>query len=255
MRNSTSEIVRQLATNIFAEGYIGVTFFFILSGFILSQAYSCRLPTSGGEIHDFCVARLARVVPLHLLTVAASIPLFVLEIKHSYGLEAVVQLSVNAALLQSFVPCPSWYFSFNAPSWSLSVELMFYALFPLLALVSNRNLIFLPGITLLAKICLFGFAPQFYDHFLQYIFPPLRLPDFVVGILASRLFGIVKFSNVQAGGYVARGRLFGGKLWRRHNTVLKFEITVKKFLRAIFTPQRALMTINADSPSAPIKST
>lgn len=49
----------------------GVSFFFVLSGFILTHAYP-RLATSTNQV-NFWVARFARIFPLHLITLCLAI--------------------------------------------------------------------------------------------------------------------------------------------------------------------------------------
>ena len=113
------------------EGRVGVNFFFILSGFILTYNYA---PTIAHwrwrEIREFYVARFARVYPVHLLTflIAAVLLTGVSMAPARSAAAAICQLT----LTQSFCPDPAVYFSFNAPAWSLSAEAFFYAAFPTL---------------------------------------------------------------------------------------------------------------------------
>src|ERR1051325_12098355 len=60
----------------FPKGYVGVTFFFILSGFVLAYNYHDKfLSLDRGGIKKFYLARFARVYPVHFLTFLAAIPL------------------------------------------------------------------------------------------------------------------------------------------------------------------------------------
>src|SRR5579862_2344360 len=55
-------------TTMFENGYMGVTVFFVLSGFILTVNYRSTLSSpSLSAIRDFAVARVARVYPTYLL--------------------------------------------------------------------------------------------------------------------------------------------------------------------------------------------
>ncbi|WP_041064256.1 acyltransferase family protein [Cohnella kolymensis] len=59
-------------------GYVGVSFFFVLSGFILfynyhSQFTAFKMPS----IKRFYIARIAKIYPVHLLTLVLAIPYFV----------------------------------------------------------------------------------------------------------------------------------------------------------------------------------
>ncbi|HDV2721337.1 TPA: acyltransferase, partial [Escherichia coli] len=52
---------------MFSQGFIGVSFFFILSGFILSYSYEDKLKNEVTSKRQFILLRLARIVPMHLL--------------------------------------------------------------------------------------------------------------------------------------------------------------------------------------------
>jgi peptidoglycan/LPS O-acetylase OafA/YrhL len=110
----------------------GVTFFFVLSGFILSHVYSEK--GIRGGLSRFYVARFARLWPAHAfctLMLLACIP-YQRELLESAS--NVYTLILNLLMLHAAVPIPDVYFSFNAVSWSISTEIFFYMAFPLLLL-------------------------------------------------------------------------------------------------------------------------
>ena len=103
----------------------GVSFFFVLSGFILTIAYP-ELPDRR-SVARFFVARFARVWPAHVFALCLS-ALLGLHFAVSHPLVPLA----NLAMLHAWVPATGWFFSFNAVSWSISTEFFFYAVFPLL---------------------------------------------------------------------------------------------------------------------------
>lgn len=103
-----------------------VSFFFVLSGFILTHVYP-ELPTCK-HITKFFLARVARLWPVHVVTLVLALLLFP-EIMLRSGWWA---LGANIAALHAWIPRGDFFFSFNAVSWSISCELGFYLLFPLL---------------------------------------------------------------------------------------------------------------------------
>ncbi len=106
-----------------AIGYIGVMFFFTLSGFVLAWAIR-----PGVSKRSFYQARFARIYPLYLATwLAAVAASFVLGDDKSW-----IGIVLSLILLQAWVPVPEIYGAGNSPGWSLSVEAFFYALFPFL---------------------------------------------------------------------------------------------------------------------------
>ena len=100
----------------------GVSVFFVLSGFVLRYAYP-QLRTAR-EVRGFLVARVARIWPLHLLTLLAAVLV-------NWNLEISTFLA-NFFLLQSWIPKGSYFFGYNAVSWSISTEFAFYLFFPIL---------------------------------------------------------------------------------------------------------------------------
>nr|DAP94913.1 MAG TPA: putative acyltransferase [Caudoviricetes sp.] len=163
------------------EGFIGVTLFFILSGFVLSYSYQEKLLDGEKNKFDFYTARIARIYPLHLLTLLFTL-LFL------YQNESVKEILSNIFLLQALIPKASYYFSLNAPSWSISVELFFYFLFPFLITRSSNTLIKVTIFILILKILLSEInISEKAIHAYIYISPILRLPDFIIGVLIFRL--------------------------------------------------------------------
>lgn len=121
---------------IFAEGFIGVDLFFVLSGFILSWNY---LGTGRGLTvtrADFWRARAARILPLYYGSLMLALPLFLL-LQFQQGVTpeavrtAVTTVATTLTLLQSWArPLAN---PWNNPAWSLSVEVSLYLAFPFLA--------------------------------------------------------------------------------------------------------------------------
>ena len=184
LKQSASEVSRTLYNSVLYEGYIGVGFFFILSGFILAYNYQEALLKGQRSIQSFYRARIARILPLHLLTFIIAIPLTYQIFIQSKSLW-LSQAVTNISLTQSFVPIKSFYFSFNGVSWSISDEMFFYLLFPALVLLIPRLTGFksyLP-LLLIASIPLLTFViPDSYWHSLFYINPFVRIVDFIIGI-------------------------------------------------------------------------
>jgi len=106
----------------------GVSFFYILSGFILTYVH----PNLSGKIPTlrFWANRIARIWPLHLLTLALCV--FHLVPTFSLGKFPLTALLLNMFLLQAWIPLERVVLSYNSVSWSISVEMFLYLLFPFL---------------------------------------------------------------------------------------------------------------------------
>lgn len=110
----------------------GVSFFFVLSGFILSHVYSQRANVTYGT---FIWSRFARLWPCHVATILIlyyTIP----EHSMTFGGEGMfnkwVVLISNLTFTHSLFPYVAYNFSWNSVSWSISTEFFFYLFFPLL---------------------------------------------------------------------------------------------------------------------------
>ena len=120
-------LTRTVGWTVLPDGPLGVSFFFILSGFILSHVY-------GGTrfgVANFYRKRLARIYPLHVLTLLAWIVLFFGQWGNSLP-DRVNSGIANVLLLHAFFSGPLFNLGYNAVSWSISVEAFFYLLFPIL---------------------------------------------------------------------------------------------------------------------------
>jgi peptidoglycan/LPS O-acetylase OafA/YrhL len=187
-----------LAT-FFASGYAGVTVFFVLSGFVLAYNYfeQVRRPDAA-TIYNFFVARFARVYPLYLAVLA-----YVLVRQHALGI-GTDEWWQHLLALQAWNGDVNVAYAFNGPAWSISVEFFLYACFPLLIplvakLDSPRRLLLagaavaLTMATLAAWFVTTGHAAlpttdPGSAHRWIYRMPLPRLGDFLLGILAARLF-------------------------------------------------------------------
>lgn len=174
---------------IFDSGYVGVSFFFMLSGFILSYSYSDNISNRSIGFRKYLLRRLAKLTPLHFLTAA---PFAVLSIhKSDFDISRTL---ANLFYLQSWIPSSPYYFSLNAPSWSLSNEMFFYVCFFSFVFLTPKA-IFRTFLALLAIVFLSAYLVEdnipgkvlwggsTFSHWLFYIFPGFRLVEFIAGIL------------------------------------------------------------------------
>ncbi|MCX4721053.1 acyltransferase [Streptomyces virginiae] len=103
-------------------GYLGVSFFFVLSGFVLAWA-----SRPGERVTAFLRRRLLKIFPNHIVVFAAAMILFA-----GAAVTGVADWLPNLLLIHTWFPQASINLSVNPPSWSLGSELLFYVLFPLL---------------------------------------------------------------------------------------------------------------------------
>ena len=115
--------------------YLAVDFFLVLSGFVLAHRY---LYSGAVGFREFVVARLARLYPLHLLTLFLFAGVFLLRFREwpHYVDGTAFTFVMHLLLLQNVGLTPSE-LTWNAPSWSISVEFWVNMLF--FAFVSTRT--------------------------------------------------------------------------------------------------------------------
>jgi peptidoglycan/LPS O-acetylase OafA/YrhL len=126
---------------LFSAGPQAVTFFFVLSGFILAYVYSGQTATGTKPISalSFWRARLARILPAYILALFLALPDFAHDALVSNTISLgyfQVGLVMVPLLMQSFYPTVAT--AWNAPAWSLSVEMAFYFVFPVLLQLTKR---------------------------------------------------------------------------------------------------------------------
>lgn len=114
--------------------YLGVDFFFILSGFILLHVYYDSIGSGSLNIKNFYLKRLAKIYPVHsMLTVL----LFVLIIvAGNFDKASVYSFFSHMLLVHAWGIEPG--LNYNSPSWSISAEWFIYLLFPFIAPVFFR---------------------------------------------------------------------------------------------------------------------
>ena len=162
--------------NPFAKmGFLGVSFFYVLSGFILGKLYKDPVI----DVRQFYLKRFLRIYPSYFLIVFAiiCIPFFVFP--RTLAFCAPVLLLFNAWV-------PSMSQNVLGPAWSLTCEAFFYIVYPFVyrgVLKPSRlmtgfiiSLTFVPSIFVLVGK---GLDPT---GVLVY-FPLMHFPSFLVGIL------------------------------------------------------------------------
>ncbi len=186
--------------NLVRGGYLAVGTFFLLSGFVLARSYGMgRKPLN---LRRYGAARVARVYPTYLLSIAIMLP-FIADSVRRFG---AGQASTSAAMLANyFLLLQGWTgtlpVQWNTPAWSLSCEVFFYCCFPFALRLFRR-----PGwqpVWLTAGIAYF-LPVVLFTYGMPVTWKPLvHLSDFLVGIAAARLYDLMvaRYPRLQGRGY------------------------------------------------------
>ncbi|MGK5554868.1 acyltransferase family protein [Actinomadura kijaniata] len=200
------KVYNKLAYNI---GPISITFFFVLSGFVLTWTAK-----SHDTAKQFWRRRIVKIFPSHIVVYAIVLLLMFVAGRAVRWPEAVVSL----ALLQAWVPSNDYLlYAINPPTWSLSIELLFYLCFPLLLLLVNRirpsrlwlyawlsaaaalllvpavSWLFLPDSPSISDVSPFSWPQMWFNYF----FPITRMGEFLAGMFLAKILLAGRWPNVR----------------------------------------------------------
>jgi peptidoglycan/LPS O-acetylase OafA/YrhL len=117
--------------NLQRNGALGVQFFFILSGYILTVRYVPKPP----RFRKFLISRFARIGPMYYVALLIGVVYTVLS-SNQLDLAA---LGLHVGALQAWTTDMDTATSFNGPAWTISVEFFFYCTFPFIVRVTQRQ--------------------------------------------------------------------------------------------------------------------
>lgn len=170
------------------HGFFAVTFFFVLSGFVLGLSYSDKFEENKTEdLKKYFILRVARIYPIYALAILATMAVDYLYFEKTYSIGTVL---LNLSLLQAWFR--SDYISF--PAWSLSCEAFFYIIFPFVMILIRKwsyisvikNMLYV-WVFSLAAITLLVVA-IFPGDLFWHLHPVVNAPSFLLGVGASVIY-------------------------------------------------------------------
>lgn len=200
-------------------GELGVSCFFVLSGFLMYYNYTGMDISSDNSIKNnivFFFEKIKYLYPLHCLTLIVAMVLYwdnqrLDSVRHI--IIWVIKVVFNLLLLQSWVPKAEFYFSFNAVSWYLSTLFAIYFLSNYIKKRINKiknnyqiinQIVLIISVQSLISLLLVMFESYVKNvpliisddltKYMTYIWPLYRFGDFYIGCLLGYIYKNKHFS-------------------------------------------------------------
>lgn len=178
---------------VIESAWVALSVFFAISGFVLARRYhatSWNRPT----LARYAVARFGRVYPVYFFSLLILVPIMAEALRggDSGSIRDRIGLLLNHLLLLQGWHRPS--VNWNTPAWSLSSEVFFYALFPLVILLVRKA----DWRHLVVTACLAFAIPIALRLLLEppLAKPPLYFGDFLIGVVAGRIYDRLRAEDV-----------------------------------------------------------
>jgi peptidoglycan/LPS O-acetylase OafA/YrhL len=113
---------------LLAKGYLGVDFFFLLSGFVLAGAYGEKFAKSPSWVRyrSFMICRVGRMYPLHVIVTAICV-----SVAWWFGKPySPIQVVEETLLIHRWPGIHAIFEAINGPAWSISTEMLANFAFP-----------------------------------------------------------------------------------------------------------------------------
>jgi peptidoglycan/LPS O-acetylase OafA/YrhL len=139
----------------YIDGFYGVEVFWCISGFIFFWKYGRSIAQARVGGYEFFILRLSRLYPLHFVTLLfIAVMQFVYHMRNGaffvYTYNDVYHFVLQLLLASNWVPQAGE--SFNGPIWSISVEVLVYAVFFVSLRYVSNSTIFVGAMALAAAM-------------------------------------------------------------------------------------------------------
>lgn len=129
---------------LYNYGHLAVQLFFSISGFIFFWLYSTKISERKISTYKFSIDRFSRLYPLHLFTFIVVFLLQELYLNKN-GFYFVYQNNDLYHAILNLLLIPAWGFqhgwSFNAPIWSVSIEVLLYMVFFIVCIINVNRIL------------------------------------------------------------------------------------------------------------------
>lgn len=196
----SSDVGRYVYENFLRNGSIGVTLFFVLSGFVINIGYGEKFKECG--VKDYICFQKKRIIKIYPLYLVTMIVMFVFNI-HSFEslsdiFKNIIRFAFCIPMLQSLIPIQEVAQSFNGAAWFLSCLFVLYLVTPLVLKWNYRirkskiwSIICLSLMIILVPIIVV-FSKKFLDekYLIGFIYcsPYMRITNYLSGIFLANIY-------------------------------------------------------------------
>jgi peptidoglycan/LPS O-acetylase OafA/YrhL len=193
---ATTDYASIFIKHVISNGFQGVPLFFVISGFILGLPFAKYYRQQSKKINltQYYIRRLTRLEPPYIIIMVVlffsylafdSGFLFKSEASHFFS---------SLAYLHNFIYFDSSPWRINVVTWSLEIEVQFYILAPLLAMVFKNNNAYIRRILIVSMISILILLDKFiYLNFVSLI---NHLHFFLAGFLLVDLYLSIEEINL-----------------------------------------------------------
>jgi peptidoglycan/LPS O-acetylase OafA/YrhL len=186
------------------NGYLGVSLFFVLSGFILTYTHKNDI-INRRFISKFYMARFARIYPVYFLVLLIALPILTAPL-------SLATMIAVITMVQSWTTPPNAGYPWVGQAWTLSVEFFFYLCFPAILLCARRLngsgtiLVAAAAAILIVTFGLSSIEPGTteipYMSSTALPIPVLRIAEFIYGVMLCYLMTFYPWLSKVIGGNI-----------------------------------------------------
>ena len=156
-------ILYHLNIPFFSGGYIGVDIFFVISGFLITSIIHNNIKEKKFSLLDFYERRLRRIIPILYLILILSIPFTLInfiEVDSRNFFESLFAVITFSSNFLFWLEEGEYFTRENSlkpllHTWSLSIEMQFYIIFPLIIIILEK--VKKLKIMIISSTCFFSF--------------------------------------------------------------------------------------------------
>lgn len=169
--------------------------FFITSGFL--ESYNHYRTNDNRTVIASIKQKSKRLIPLAVLGIVGTLLSLALwlAVNKKFNLQIFFAVLTSILYLQCWIPAVYYYYAFSTVTWFLGVYFIIEFCSPWLlncvSKIKNKKLLLV--IVILIRVCweviiFFVFKGMIWEHYFSYIFPPLRLLDYLCGMIVGMFF-------------------------------------------------------------------